>query len=381
MRYKAAVLVAVLLLAAGLLAGCGASKEYAIGAVLDISGPASSLGVPERNTLQMLVDELNARGGIKGHPVRLTILDNESDETKALLAAKKLVEQQKVLAVLGCSTTGTSLAMIDTVQKNQVPMISMAAAAKIVEPVQDRKWVFKTAQNDILVANKIARYLADKGLKKVAFLYINNAYGDGGREAFSRAAPAHGLEIVVTEKFEATDKDMTAQLTRVKASPAQATVVWAIPPSAAIVTKNYRMLQMTQPLIQTHGIGNKDFIDLAGEAANGVVFPAGKLLVAEQLPDSDPQKAVLLQYKQSYRARFNAEPSTFGGHAWDAFYLLVKALEQAGPDRAKIRDALENTREFVGITGIFNMSPQDHNGLDERALVMVEIRDGRWRLI
>ncbi|MEW6726398.1 MAG: ABC transporter substrate-binding protein [Bacillota bacterium] len=356
-------------------------EPYRIGAVVDISGGAASLGEPERDTLKMLVDDLNAKGGINGHPVELTILDNKSLETEAVLAAKRLIDQNKVLAVLGCSASGTSLAMIDTVQKANVPMISMAASAKIVEPVKDRYWVFKTAQSDIVVANKIAKYLAAKGIKDVAFLSMNNAFGDSGRVNFEKAAPANGLNIVLAEKFEATDKDMTSQLAKVKASKAQATVVWAIPPSAAIITKNFRDLGLDMPLIQTHGIGNKAFLDLAGDAANGVIAPMGKLVVAEQLPDSDPQKAALLAYISSYEKKFNARPSTFGGHAHDAFNLAVKAIGEAGPDRQKIRDALEQTTGFVGISGVFNLSAQDHNGLGEDSMVMVEIKDGQWKLL
>jgi len=371
------------------VAGCGkqgvqtpgANEPYKIGAVIDISGNASSLGIPERNTLQMLVEQVNNAGGINGHPIDLKILDNKSDSTEAVLAIKNLVEQEKVLAVLGASTSGPSMSMKDTAQKNEVPMVSLAAASSIVEPVAERKWIFKTAQSDIIVANKIAAYLKEKNINKVAFLYMNNAYGDGGRMAMEKAAPAQGIQIAVLEKFEADDKDMTAQLTKVKSSDVQAAIVWAIPPSASIITRNYRQMDIKIPLIQTHGVGNQKFLEIAGDAANGVVLPVGKLLVAEQLPDTDSQKKVLLEYKNSYKARFNEDPSTFGGHGWDGFQLVVNALAKAGPDRAKIRDELEKTTGFVGISGVFNMSAADHNGLAESALVMVEVKDGKWQLI
>lgn len=376
------------------IAGCGKAKTttapapkstskepYKIGAIVDASGPAASLGEPERDTLKMLADELNAKGGINGHPVELIILDNKSLESEAVLAAKRLIDQDKVLAIIGCTQSSTSLAIVDTVTKAQVPTVSMAASAKIVTPVTERHWVFKTAQSDIIVANKIAKYLIGKGIKNVAFLSVNNAFGDSGLVNFEKAAQANGLNILLKEKFEATDTDMTAQLAKVKASQAQATVVWAIPPAASIVTKNFRDLGIKMPLIQTHGIGNKKFLELAGTAANGVVAPMGKLLVAEQLPDSDPQKQVLLKYIADYQKRYNTRPSTFGGHAYDAFNLVVKAIEQAGPDRAKIRDALEQITGYAGISGVFNMSPQDHNGLGEDAMVMVEIKDGKWQLL
>lgn len=372
-----------------IVAGCGgqpkqeqaAKTAYKIGAVLDISGPAASLGTPERNTIEMLKDKLNAQGGINGHPLDVVILDNKSNETEAVLAIKKLIDSEKVVAVLGASTSGPSLAMLDTAQKSGIPLVSLAASSKIVEPVADRKWVFKTAQSDIIVANKLASQFKEKGLQKVAFLYMNNAYGESGRQAFATAAQTHGLQVVVEEKFEATDKDMTPQLTRVKRSDAQAALVWAIPPSASIITKNFKQLDLKIPLFHTHGVGNQQFLDLAGDAANGVRLAVGKLLVADQLPDNDPQKKVLLEYINDYKAKFNGNPSTFGGHAWDGFNLVVDALAKAGDDPAKTRDELEKAKNFTGISGVFNMSAQDHNGLDESCLVMVEVRDGKWTLI
>ena len=364
----------------GSKAGDG-QEPYRIGAVIDISGPSSSLGVPERNTLQMLEDKVNAAGGINGHPLELTVLDNKSDETEAVLAVKKLIDQQKVAAVIGCSSSGPSMAMLDTVQKEQVPMVSLAAASSIVEPVGERKWIFKTAQSDIVTINRLIGYLQEKGLTRVAFLHMNNAYGDGGRKAFTEAAGKAGIQIVTEEKFEATDKDMSPQLTRVKAGGAQAVVIWAIPPSASIVTKNYRDLGLSQPLLHSHGVGNQNFIELARGAADGVILPLGKLTVSTQIPDSDSQKKVLAEYIDEYSKKYNSPPNSFGGYAWDAFYLVVGALEKAGPDRAKIRDELENTRGFTGVSGVFNMSPEDHNGLNEESMVMVQIQDGQWKML
>lgn len=381
-----------LVIAGLLLSGCAGSKDaggkagagkepYKIGAVVDISGPSSSLGVPERNTLQMLADKVNAAGGVNGHPLELTILDNKSDETEAVLSVKKLISEQNVLAVIGCSSSGPSMAMIDTVQKEKVPMISMAAASKIVEPAQERTWVYKTAQSDMVTINRLMGYLKEKDLTKVAFLYMNNAYGDGGKMAFSAAAKAAGVQIAAEEKFEATDKDMTPQLTRVKASGAQAAVVWAIPPSASIITKNFKDLGLTIPLLHSHGVGNQNFIDLAQGAADGVILPIGKLAVAGQIPDSDPQKKVLATYIDDYSKKYNSPPNSFGGYAWDAFYLLVNAIEKAGPDRAAIRDQLEKTQNFTGVSGVFNMSAEEHNGLKEDSMVLVQIQNGQWKLL
>lgn len=386
------ILLALVLALSILITGCGSNENntgkqeasgkepYKIGAVIDISGNSSSLGVPERDTLQMLVNQLNANGGIDGHPVDLTILDNKSDETEAVLAVKTLIEKD-VLAVLGSSSSGPSMAMINTVQKEQVPMISLAAASSIVEPVEDRQWVFKTAQSDIVTVSNIISYLKEKGLTKVAFLYMNNAFGDGGKIAFATAAKENNIEVVIEDKFEASDKDMTPQLTRIKASPAQAVIVWAIPPSASILTKNFKDLGVSIPLIHSHGVGNQKFIELAQGAADGVILPIGKLTVVDQIPDNDPQKKVLQSYIDEYTKKYNTPPVSFGGYAWDAFNLLVNAIEKAGPDRAAIRDQLENTQEFIGISGVFNMSAQDHNGLDKDSMVLVQIENGQWKLI
>ncbi|KJS14898.1 MAG: ABC transporter substrate-binding protein [Peptococcaceae bacterium BRH_c4b] len=390
---KKLVLLVSLLLVLLLSAGCGGGADksvsqgeqekevYKIGAIFDITGPASSLGVPERDSALLLEEQINARGGINGHPVKIVIGDNESNETKAVQVAKKLIEVDKVLAIAGPSTTGTSMAIVDTAQKNQVPLVSAAAGVSIVNPIDQRQWVFKTAQNDSVVVEKIIDYLGTIGAKKVAFLSMNNAYGDSGRKGFAEAAPKAGLEIVAEEKFGATDNDMTAQLTRIKSKQPEVVIVWAIPPSASIVTKNYRQLKIDAPLIHSHGIGNKTFIDLAGDAANDVIFPAGKLLVAENLPDNDPQKEVLVKYAADYEKKYSQPRSTFGGHGWDAVSMIVAALEKAGPDRAKIRDELEKTQNFAGISGVFNMSPQDHSGLTTDALVMLKIVDGKWTLL
>lgn len=383
MRVFVTVLL-TLLLAGGSAGPAPAQEPYKIGAIFSITGPGSSLGIPERDTALMLEAQINARGGIKGpdgrlHPLKMVIYDDGSDETKAVLAAKKLIDEDRVPVLVGTSLSGTSLAIVDTVQKAGVPMISCAAAIKIVEPVAERKWVFKTPQSDFLIVGVLADYLKAKGLTRVGWLHVDYAFGELGWIEFQKAAQRVGLTVVASEKFGTKDVDMTAQLTRVKAANPEAVIIWSIPPSASIATKNYRDLGITAPLFHSHGVGNRRFIELAGPAANGVKFPAGKLLVAEQLSDDDPQKPVLLAYARDFEARYGPR-NTFGGHAWDAIQLSVRALEQVGPDRARIRSALEGIRNFVGITGVFDFSPTDHNGLDRRAVTMIEIVDGQWRL-
>jgi branched-chain amino acid transport system substrate-binding protein len=380
-----AILTAVVALSI-LLTGPGDSgaQEYRIGAIFSITGPGSSLGIPERDTALMLEADINGRGGIKGpdgkmHPLKLVVYDDASDETRAVLAAKKLIDEDRVAAIVGTTLSGTSLAIVDSVQKAEVPLVSCAAAAKIVEPAAERKWVFKTPQSDHLIVGVLVDYLKAKGLTRVGWLNVDYAFGQLGWVEFERAAQRAGLTIAANEKFGQKDVDMTAQLTRVKAAAPQAVVVWSIPPSASIATKNYADLGMTVPLLQSHGIGNKKYIELAGAAANNVLFPAGKLLVAEQLADGDPQKPVLLAYARDFEAKYGPR-NTFGGHAWDAVQLVARALEKAGPDRAKVRAAIEATRNFVGISGVFDFSPTEHNGLDRRAAAMIQIVDGQWRL-
>jgi len=382
MHVISALLVALVVVGAYLPAG--AQEPYRLGAIFSITGPGSSLGIPERDTALMIEADVNARGGIKGpdgrlHPLKLVIYDDASDETKAVLAAKKLIDEDKVTAIVGTTLSGTSLAILDTVQRAEVPLISCAAAAKIVEPAAERRWVFKTPQSDHLIVGVLVDYLKAKGLTKVGWLNVDYAFGQLGWIEFEKATAAAGLSVVANEKFGQKDVDMTAQLTRVKAASPQAVVVWSIPPSASIATKNYADLGLRMPMFQSHGVGNKKYIELASGAAEGVRFPAGKLLVAEQLADNDAQKPVLLAYARDFETRYGPR-NTFGGHAWDAVQLAVRALGKAGSDRGGVRAAIEGTRNFVGISGVFDFSPSDHNGLDRRAATMIQIVDGQWKL-
>lgn len=383
---KLALVLTVLFILGLVITGCGqsastsegAKEPYKVGAVFDISGKSSSLGLPERNTALMVVEEINNNGGIDGHPLELVIMDSKSNETEAALAVKKLI-QQGVVAIIGSSTSGTTMAMVDSVQKANIPLISCAASIRIVEPVAERKWVFKVAQSDSFVAENIIDYLKLKGLSKVALASVNNAYGDSGRSEFENAAAKAGISIIAKEKFEQDDTIMTSQLTSIKKLNPDAVICWAIPPAASGFTTNYSQMGIEAPLIHSSGVGNQNYIELAGDAANGTVFPVGRLLVAEQLPDSDPQKLVTANYVTQYEAKFGPR-STFGGHAWDAVKIIAEALEKTGPDSAAIRDYIENM-EFTGATAIFKFTPEDHSGLTKDCLVMVEVKDGKWNLI
>lgn len=376
---RAASLVLVAVLVASLLAGCAGSAEpepYKIGALFAVTGFNSPLGTPEKETALLLEEQINAKGGIKGRKIKVIVYDTESDETKALTLAKRLIEQDKVLAIIGPSSTGESLALVDTVEKAKVPLISCAASAKIVEPV--KPYVFKTPQSDSLAVGEVYDYLKKKGLTKIALLTSSGGFGVTGKEALEAAAPKAGMQIVIAESFADKDTDMSVQLTKIKGSGAQAVVVWGTNPGPALIAKNAKQLGLNLPIVNSHGIANQKFIELAGEAADGVVFPAGKLLVANDLADSDPQKALLLSYAKDFEAKYKKGADTFGGHAYDALSMVAKALEGGADTSAKLRDALEKTTNFVGTGGVFNMSAQDHNGLGKGSFVMVRIEKGKW---
>jgi len=364
----------------------GAAKApYKIGAVLDYTGSASSLGEPEKITLEMLVDELNAKGGVNGHKIELILYDNESDEAKSLIKAKKLIEADKVAALIGTSQSGTTMAIVPTVMSAQIPLVSCATSWKIIkdpESKETRKWIFKTPQSDSLAVSKIYEWCNKNKIAKVAIITVSNGYGDSGRNELKRLADEFKITIVADERFGATDVDMKAQLTKIKGTEAQAVICWAVPQQGAgIVAKNAKELGLTQRMIMSHGVANKKFLDLAGEAADGVVLPSGRLIVAEQLPAKDPQKKMLLNYRKNFEAKAGYPASTFGGHAFDAFNILVGALLKAGDDPVKLRDEIEKTKNYPGTAGIFNMSPTDHEGLTKDAFVMVKVEKGNWVLL
>jgi branched-chain amino acid transport system substrate-binding protein len=367
-----------------------AGEEFRIGFVAAITGPASSLGVPERDVAVLLQKELDAAGGVPGpdgrkRAVRVIIHDDQSKADETVKAVKKLVADDRVHLVIASSQSPTSLAVVPVVTEARVPLISMASSHAIVTPVAERHWVFKTPQSNIHVAAHQVKYLRARRLTRIASLYVNDAFGEDSRRGLAEMLKGTGIEVVYEDKFEHSDKDMTPQLTRVRASGAQALVVHAIPPSASIVTKNFRDLGLTIPLLHNHGVGNKPFLDLAAGAAEGVVFPIGKMLVAEELPDADPQKRVLLDFVAWYEKGTGKPRSTFAGHAWDALRMALPVAAALPTDlplaeaRARVRDGLERVREFVGTGGIFTMSAEDHVGLDERSMVLVRIEGGRWR--
>lgn len=357
-------------------------EPYKIGAIFSVTGAASFLGEPEKNTVLMLAEQINKAGGINGHPLEVIIEDSKSDETQAVLAAKKLIEKDKVLAIIGPSTTGESMAVIPIATSTQTPLISAAAGASITQPVKERYWIFKTAQYDTSAVEAIYTYMKKKGIKKVGIITITTSFGDAGRKALLELAPKFGISVVADERYGPKDTDMTTQLVKIKSAGAQAVINWSVGPGQVIVTKNWHALKMGIPLFQSHGWGSKKNIELAGKSAEGVIAPLGRLAVWDKLPDKHPQKALLKKYVTDYEARYKSEPGTFGGHAYDAFMIVVDALKNVGPDKKKIRDYIENKiKNWPGTGGIFNMSPNDHCGLDMTAFEMVIVKNGDWEIL
>lgn len=375
------------LFAAGALALLTTSSALAqgtvkIGSVLSVTGPASFLGEPEDKTLKMYVEKINAAGGIGGKKIELVIYDDGGDANKARTFATRLIEDDKVVAMVGGSTTGTTMAMIPVFEEAQVPFISLGGAIEIIEPV--RKYVFKTPHTDKMACEKIFENLKQRNLTKIALISGTDGFGASMRAQCVKAAPAYGMQIVTEETYGPRDSDMTSQLTKIKNTAGiQAVINPGFGQGPAIVTRNYAQLGMTAtPFYQSHGVASKSFIDLAGPAAEGVRLPAAALLVGDKLPDNDPQKKVVVDYKKTYEDTAKQPVSTFGGHAYDGLFILVDAMKRANStDPRKTRDEIEKTKGFVGTGGIVTMSPTDHLGLDLSAFRMLEVKGGDWTLV
>ena len=357
------------------------AKPYKIGAVLSITGVASFLGEPERRTAEMIADQVNERGGINGHPIELIIYDDESDATKSNLMMRRLIRRDQVPVIIGPTRSGESLAVLGLAQSAQIPMISLATSYRIVTPVEERKWIFKVAGSDAHVVGKMFDYMKAHGMERIAVMTDSTGFGASAREEILRLAPEYGITILADERFGPQDTDLTPQLTRIRRTQPQAIVNWSVGPTQILAIRNWRDLGMDSiPLFQSHGFGSLRNLELAGPAAEGVLLPLARVNVGPLLPDGHPQKEVIMQYTRDYEERFNEPISSFGGHAWDAMHLAINALEAVGPDPAKIRDHIENTQGFVGMHGIFNFSPTDHNGLSKEDLEMVVVKDGTWAL-
>lgn len=361
-----------------------ATAAYKIGAIFSVTGGASFLGDPEKKTAQMVVDEINEKGGINGEKIELIVYDDETDPTKCNLFAKKLIRKDKVLAVIGPSVSGLSLAVVPVFEQFKTPLLSCAASYKIVHNEATGKpypWVFKTAQSDSMAVEAIFTHMQSMGIKKVAIVTVTSGFGASGRQELLRIAPEYQIEIVADEKYDPKDTDMTAQLTKIKGHAPEAIINWSVGPTQVTIIRNWRDLGMTSiPFFQSHGFANRKNIELAAGAAEGVYCPLGACNIADALPADHPQKQVTMEYQKAYTARYNEPLSSFGGYAWDAMHLVADALEAVGPDKEKIRSYLETKKNFLGQHGVFNFSPDDHNGLTKEAFEMVVVKDGDWVL-
>ncbi len=373
-------LVAGAALAFGAL-GAFAAEPIKIGSVLSVTGPAAFLGDPELKTLQLYVADINKKGGVLGRQLQLVHYDDGSDAGKANGFTKRLIDDDKVDILVGGTTTGATMSAVPLVERAGIPFISLAGAVVIIEPV--KKWVFKTPHTDRMAAEKVFEDMKKRGISKVALFSETSGFGASGKKETEAVAAKYGITLVANETYGPKDTDMSPQLTKIRnTAGVQAVFVFGLGQGPAIVTKNYKQLGINLPLYQSHGVASDEFLTLAGPAAEGVRLPSPAQLIPEQLPANDPQKAVVTAYANAYKAAYKTDVSTFGGYAYDGLMLAVDAIKRAGgTDKAKVRDALEATKGFVGTSGTFNMSPTDHMGLDLSAFRMLEVKNGNWTIV
>jgi branched-chain amino acid transport system substrate-binding protein len=358
-----------------------AGAPYLIGAAVSESGPGASLGRPEADSIQLAVDEINAAGGIDGHPVKVTILDDQSDPTTAVNDVRQLLDAH-VIAIVGSSLTQTSMAMVPVVQQAGIPMISLASSAQVIEPVADHKWIFKMPITDTRVAILLQAYMKRHGQTRVGFVYRNDDYGKTGLQHFEDAAGS-AFTVVDPQAIDSKASDATTQLTHVKAANPQATVVWSTLPSVTVVMKGYRELSLPYPIYFSDGAANGAFLQQAGPGIDGAFIASTKVNVADLLPASDPQKKILDHYIGEFSKQYPKDlpVSIFGGFGYDSIEILKSALERAhSSDPAKLRDAIEHTT-YDGVSGLFRITPTDHNGLAEDSLVLTQVKGQKFTLV
>lgn len=369
-----------------------AAEPIKIGAFFSRSGVAANIGTPSELVAKMVVDAINKEGGINGRPLHLVVLDTETDPTKALTAAKRLVEVEKVVALIGPDTTAQGMAVKKYIEEKKIPTFMTVGGDPVImegmlggKDIGTAKYIFKSPQRSSTAVQKIYQYLKEKKIKDVALLTDSGGFGRDGKVWLTKHTGEYGLTIVSDESFNPEDVDMTTQLTKIKNSKAEAIVCWTIGPAGSIVAKNVKQLGIKLPLIQCHGLPDPKYIELAGAASEGNIMPATKLMAADQLSDKDPQKKVIMRfiqlYNQEYKYNKQFPINTHSGYAWDAIYIVANAMKKVGTDPDKLRDAIENTKGYVGISGIYNLNPKDHNGLGLDSMVMLQIQQGKWKLL
>ena len=379
MRKIFGLLAGLLLLAAPALA----AETIKLGAFFDLSGRASFIGTPSKLVAEMLVEKINAEGGIGGKKIELIIADTEADPAKAANIATKFIHKDKVVAIVGPTLTDTGMNVKKIVHDGKTPIVMTVGGDPVIMGGKfgPFDWVFKSPQRSEIAVKRLFTYLKDKGLTKIALLSADDGFGKDGLRWMEQLGPQFGIEILIKESFGARDTDMTAQLTKAKNAAPQALVVWTTGPAGAITAKNVAQLGIGLPLFQCHGLPDPKYVELAGPASEGNRMPATKLMVAAELPDTDPQKAVITEFIKLYTEKGYDKQfpiNTHSGYAWDAIMLIVKAIEKAGTEPEALRAEIEKTKNYVGISGIYNLTPEDHNGLDIDSMVMVQVKNGKF---
>jgi branched-chain amino acid transport system substrate-binding protein len=382
MRPRLAVIVALALCCAA--SGVFAGEPVKIGAFFALSGPAANIGTPTKLVAQMVVDKINKEGGINGRPIELVIGDTESDPAKAAVIAKKFIFNDKVAAIVGPTSTGEGMSVKKIVEEAGIPIFMTVGGDPVIMGGKfgSYTYVFKSPQRSSTAVRKIYGYLKSKGMTKVALFTNTDGFGKDGLVWLEQLAPEFGLSLVAKESFGPSDTDMTAQLTKIRNAAPQAIVTWTIGPGGSIVAKNKAQLGVTIPLFQCHGLPDPKYIELAGKASEGDRMPATKLMVGSALPETDPQKKVIAEFIHLYRDVYKYDKefpiNTHSGYAWDAITIVANAMRKAGTDPKALRAAIEQTKGYVGVSGVYNLTAEDHNGLDVDSMVMVQVKDGKF---
>jgi branched-chain amino acid transport system substrate-binding protein len=393
-RKFVAILVATILVLGAGWAQAAAEKEPAkdkepikIGAFFALSGPAAAIGMPTKLVAEMVVAKINKEGGINGRPLELVIGDTESDATKAATIAKKFIHQDKVTAIIGPTRTDSGMAVKKIVEEAGMPTFMTVGGDPVImggEKLGSFNYVFKSPQRSSTTVKRLFSYLKSKDIKTIGLLTATDGFGKDGLQWLEKLAPDFGIEIVSKESFGPQDTDMTAQLTKIKNAKPQAIICWTIGPAGAIVSKNKAQLGIDIPLFQCHGLPDPKYIELAGKAAEGDRMPSTKLMAVDELPDTDPQKPVIKEFIRLYKDVYHYDKqfpiNTHSGYAWDAIIIVADAMKKAGTDAAPLRDAIEQTKGYIGVSGIYNLTPEDHNGLGEDSMVIVAVKDGKFVL-
>lgn len=363
-----------------LLAGGAQAEEIRIGALLETSGPLASLGQPTFEGAQLAVDQVNAEGGIDGKEVVLININSESDNTRTVMGLRRLLSQENVVALIGPSSSGSNYAVVDAVERAKVPMIANGASLGIVSPLEKRRYTFMAPLTDAAVQTVMLADMREHGITRIGIINSDVAFGTSGYDSLTRQVADYGIEIVGHETFANGDTDMTTQLTRLRASDVEATVLWATGPALAIATRNHRSLGIDSPLYLTHAANDFNYLELSGPAADGIRLPSSSLYVAESLPSDDPQKAVIIDFIDAYESKYGRIPATFAGNGYDSARLLMTAIEKVGTDSQAIRDALESETDYIGVTAHYRYSPTDHFGAQVGSVRMMTVKAGQFEL-